>query len=43
MGVIYAEAGLLGEAEREFTALLKANPQSSNARKLLQGVRSARQ
>ena len=43
MGTIYAEAGLLEQAEREFTALLKANPQSSIARKLLQRVRSAGQ
>lgn len=43
MGVIYAEAGLLEKAEREFAALLKANPQSSIVRKLLQRVRSARQ
>ncbi|MCM3900872.1 MAG: hypothetical protein ND866_04135 [Pyrinomonadaceae bacterium] len=43
MGMVYAEAGLLDQAEREFAALLKANPQSSIARKLLQRVRSARQ
>lgn len=42
MGVIYAEAGLLDEAEREFAQLLKANPQSAIARRLLQSVRSAR-
>jgi len=41
MGVIYAEAGLLDEAEREFDALLKDNPQSPIARRLLQSVRSA--
>jgi hypothetical protein len=34
---------VLDEAEREFAALLNANPQSSIARKLLQTVRSAKQ
>ena len=42
MGLVYAEAGLLDEAAREFDALVKDNPQSSIARKLLQNVRSAR-
>ena len=41
-GLIYAEAGLLSEAEHEFEELLKANPDSSTARKLLQSVRQAR-
>lgn len=41
LGIIYAEAGLLDKAEREFDQLLKANPQSSIARKLLQSARSA--
>jgi hypothetical protein len=42
MGLLYAEAGLLSEAEHEFNALLSANPDSSTARKLLQSVRQAR-
>ena len=42
MGVVFAEAGLREEARREFAELLKANPQSPVARKLLQSVRSAR-
>lgn len=35
LGLLYADAGLLDEAEREFRALLKANPDSSIARRLL--------
>ena len=42
MGLVYAEAGLLDEAAREFDALVRDNPQSPSARKLLQTVRSAR-
>ena len=42
MGLVYAEAGLLDEAAREFEALLRDNPQSPIARRLLQNVRSAR-
>lgn len=41
-GVIYTRTGLLDEAEREFAALLKANPKSSVARKLLVNVRAMR-
>lgn len=40
MGLVYAEAGLLDEAAREFDALLRNNPQSPIARRLLQNVRS---
>jgi hypothetical protein len=40
LGVLYARAGLLDEAEREFRALVEANPRSDAARKLLQKVRS---
>lgn len=40
LGVLYARAGLLDEAESEFRALLNANPGSVTARKLLQNVRS---
>ena len=42
MGLVYAEAGLLTEAENEFNSLLKENPDSSTARKLLQSVKLAR-
>ena len=40
LGVLYARAGLLDEAEREFLALMKSNPRSDVARRLLQSVRS---
>jgi hypothetical protein len=39
LGVVYSEAGLLREAEREFRALVAANPQSTAAKKLLASVR----
>lgn len=41
-GSLYAKAGLLDEAEREYQALLKANPHSIVARKLLQHLRAVR-
>jgi hypothetical protein len=41
-GVLYARAGLLDEAEREFSALLRDNPHSPVARKLLRNVRQLR-
>lgn len=41
-GVWYARAGMLGDAEREFQLLVKDNPQSPLARKLLNDVRSWR-
>jgi hypothetical protein len=41
-GVLYAQAGLLDDAEREFRALLEANPQSPTAQKLLQSVEALR-
>ncbi len=41
-GTIYAQAGLLDEAEREYQALLRANPHSVIARKLLQHLRAVR-
>ena len=40
LGVLYVRAGLLTEAEREFRALVNANPQSKVAKKLLNTVRS---
>lgn len=42
LGVLYAQAGLLDEAETEFTALSKANPQSEVALKLLKNLQAAR-
>lgn len=42
LGVLYARAGLLDEAERELSALLRRNPQSDIARRLLQSVRAQR-
>ncbi|MEO7969985.1 MAG: zf-HC2 domain-containing protein [bacterium] len=42
LGVLYAQAGLLAEAEREFLELAKANPQSTIAQNLLRDVRAAR-
>lgn len=43
LGILYAEAGLLDDAEREFQSLLNANPKSPVARKLLRSVQSLRQ
>jgi hypothetical protein len=42
LGVLYAQAGLLVDAEREFSALVQANPQSTVAHNLLRDVRTAR-
>jgi hypothetical protein len=39
LGVLYATAGLIEEARREFQILVKENPKSALARKLLAGVR----
>lgn len=41
-GTLYVQAGLLDEAEREYQALLHANPRSSLARRLLQQLRAVR-
>ena len=38
LGVLYSRAGLLDEAEREFRALLAANPDSQVAKKLLANI-----
>jgi hypothetical protein len=40
LGLLYAEAGLLDDAERELKALVVANPQSPIAKSLLQDLRS---
>ncbi|MDX2042505.1 MAG: hypothetical protein SF097_14890 [Acidobacteriota bacterium] len=42
LGRLYAEAGLLEEAEREFRALEKANPGSAIPKQLLDGLRKLR-
>lgn len=42
LGVLYARAGLLEEAEREFRALVESNPNSSVALNLLGSVRKLR-
>jgi hypothetical protein len=42
LGLLYAEAGLLREAEQEFRLLLRANPNSDLARTLLRQVQSLR-
>lgn len=41
-GLVYAQAGLLDEAEREFELLARVNPKSAVARKLLRSVKSVR-
>lgn len=40
LGVLYAQAGLLDDAAREFQALARANPRAEVARKLLGEVRA---
>ncbi len=40
LGLLYAQAGLLDEAELEFQALLKNNPDSALAQRLLRQVRT---
>jgi hypothetical protein len=42
LGLLYARAGLLAEAEQEFRALQKANPDSDAPRKLTASVSGAR-
>ena len=42
LGMLYADAGLLREAEQEFRLLQKANPNSGLARNLLRQVQSLR-
>jgi len=42
LGLLYAEAGLLKEAETEFRALRRANPNSELARSLLRQVQALR-
>ncbi len=43
LGVFYAKAGLLAEAEREFQELVRLNPKSQLPRKLLRSLRSLRE
>ena len=42
LGIFYAKAGLLTEADREFQKLIELNPQSELPRKLLQSLRNLR-
>jgi hypothetical protein len=42
LGLIYAQAGLIDEAEREFESLVRDNPQSTVAKNLLRDLRSRR-
>jgi hypothetical protein len=42
LGLLYAQAGVLDEAERELRALQKANPNSAIVRRLLANVRALR-
>jgi hypothetical protein len=42
LGLTYAKAGVLDDAERELAALAQANPSSQEARRLLENVRAAR-
>jgi anti-sigma factor RsiW len=42
LGLVYAEAGLIDEAEREFMALVRDNPQSPIAKNLLDDLRAKR-
>jgi hypothetical protein len=42
LGTLYAQAGLLDDAERELRALAAANPKSSVAQRLLHNVRTIR-
>jgi hypothetical protein len=42
LGTLYAQAGLLDDAEKEFRVLLKMNPRSELVQKLLKKVRAAR-
>jgi hypothetical protein len=39
LGLFYAQAGVLDEAEREFSALQRANPKSEIANRLLMRIR----
>lgn len=43
LGILYAQAGLLDDAERELQALLRANPKSPVAHKLLRSISDKRQ
>lgn len=42
LGVLYAQEGLIDDAEREFEKLARQNPRSASARKLLESVRELR-
>ena len=42
LGLLYAEAGLLDEAEQEFRSLQKSNPDSALVQKLLTQINKLR-
>ena len=42
LGSLYVQAGLLDDAEHEFRALIRENPDSTLAKKMLKQVRSLR-
>jgi hypothetical protein len=42
LGVLYAEAGLLSEAEQELRALVRTNPRARIARELLRSIQAVR-
>lgn len=42
LGLVYAEAGLIDDAERELNALARKNPDSAAVKRLLEKVRAAR-
>ena len=42
LGVLYAEAGLIADAERELRALQAAHPNDATARKLLLSLQTQR-
>jgi hypothetical protein len=42
LGLLYAQAGALDEAEREFSVLQRANPKSEIVNRLLMRIRNMR-
>ena len=42
LGILYADAGLMPEAERELQILISKNPDSAAARRLLEKVKASR-
>jgi hypothetical protein len=42
LGILYAQSGLIDNAEQEFESLIRVNPKSNIAQKLLASLRSYR-